>query len=93
MALKDFPQGAGEKCNRRKREGGQQTLPPFWSLETLELLWEIHFRLRVIISRLQTTPLSALSFQQLASPDNIIEYMLLLLHYIVLDVDEAGSSQ
>lgn len=82
VALKDFSQGAGERCNRRKREGGWQTLPSFWSLETLELLWELHFRLRVIISRRQTTPLSALSFQQLANPDNIIEYMLpaLTLH-------------
>lgn len=41
VALKDFSQGAGERCSRRKREGGRQTLPSFRSLETLELLWEL----------------------------------------------------
>lgn len=41
VALKDFSQGARERCSRRKREGGRQTLPSFRSLETLELLWEL----------------------------------------------------
>lgn len=77
VALKDFSQGTGEKS-----KGGRQTPPSFWSLETLELLWELHFRLRVIISRRQTTLLSPPSFQQLPNPDNVIEYMLhaLTLH-------------
>lgn len=72
-------EGAGEGCKRREGEGGRQTLPSLWSLETLELLWELHFRLTIRISHLQTTLLSVPSFQQLSNPAGIIAYMPLAL--------------
>ena len=77
--LKTFPKEPERDVTGGKENGGRQALPSFRSLETLELLWELHFRLRVIISRRQTAALSAQSFQQLANPDNIMEYMLLAL--------------
>lgn len=62
----------GAERQRTEENAGDKPSPR--SLETLELLWELHFRLRVKISRRQTATLSALSFQQLTNPDNIIEY-------------------
>lgn len=61
-------------AERQRAEENAGDKPSHRSLETLELLWELHFRLRVKISRRQTATLSALSFQQLTNPDNIIEY-------------------